>query len=193
MQRAEAHVAAVGKYPLLGSPDASQREALALAEVLDGLPAGEVPPLLDLLQSMALPWKKLAEAIPRLAAMTTTQRQAIYALAQAETQRERSRAITLVTDSGPSPDPQLGRVQDMRSWLAKARGQAAWCVKHYPDDPWSHDLRAYVPALQAFEDGLRTLEQTIQEATRRAYDAALSEASGTVAANSGRGETARAL
>jgi len=39
--RAEEHVAAVAKYPLLGAPEVSPRQALELAKDRDGLPPGE--------------------------------------------------------------------------------------------------------------------------------------------------------
>jgi hypothetical protein len=38
---AEQHVAAMERYPVLGDPEVSQKQALELAKVLDGLPAGE--------------------------------------------------------------------------------------------------------------------------------------------------------
>jgi hypothetical protein len=38
---AQHHVAAMKRYPVLGGPEVSQKQALALAKVLDGLPAGE--------------------------------------------------------------------------------------------------------------------------------------------------------
>ena len=38
---AEQHVAAMERYPLLGSPEVSQKQALELAKVLDGLAEGE--------------------------------------------------------------------------------------------------------------------------------------------------------
>jgi hypothetical protein len=60
MQRAEAHIQAVAKYPALGNPDASQSQALLLAKVLDELPQGEGGMLLQLLEEMSLPWVKLA-------------------------------------------------------------------------------------------------------------------------------------
>jgi hypothetical protein len=147
LNNAKHHVAAIGKYPALGSPDASQREVLALQKRLDDLPADEAPHLLGVLQGMSLPWRKFADAVARVTGWSPPQRHAFYRLASAETQRERSRAITLATDAGPSPDPQLGRVQEMRSWLGRARGEALWCLKRYPDDPWGKG--------QACRSGLR--------------------------------------
>jgi hypothetical protein len=100
---AKHHVAAIEKYPTLGAPEASQRQVLALGRILDELPPGEGVILLDELQDMGLPWAKLAAAIERVAAWSPAQWQERYRLAQAETQRERSRAITLATASGPVP------------------------------------------------------------------------------------------
>ena len=59
---------------MAGGPDVSQNQALELANVLDALPAGEVTTMLDGLQMMGLPWKKLAAAIERVAAWSPLQR-----------------------------------------------------------------------------------------------------------------------
>jgi len=61
---AEQHVAAMERYPVLGGPEVSQKQALELAKVLDGLPEGkefsstiaEIPsgPLLQKMQNMTV-------------------------------------------------------------------------------------------------------------------------------------------
>jgi hypothetical protein len=186
--RAADHVAAIERYPILGGPDVSQNQAMDLSKCLDSLPTGEGTILLDVLQAMGLPWKKLAGAIERVTGWSTPQRQRLYQLASAETQRERSLAITLTSDSGPSPDPQLLRIQSMRGFLKQARSQADWCTKEYPDDPWAAQLEAVKTDLQTMTGTLLLIEQAMQEASRRAYDAALETEESVVAADSGRGQ-----
>lgn len=141
---AEAHVAAADRYPFLKDSRWTQQAALECAKVLDEIGQEDVTYLLrftsdgygasaDRLQKFFETWRDASED------MRKKLREKLDGSPQ-----ERSRAVSLMADLAPCPDPRL-------CWGDEIRSKALRFLKQFaPDDPLTPAVKSLLEAINKF-------------------------------------------
>lgn len=150
IDRAEEHVATVGKYPFMESQHWRQSHVLAVNEHLEKLPGEEREPMMKLLAAAKLMDPALAlRLIDNMAAKKNTERKRLYELSRSEDPRDVALAHTEAAELPPMPDPRLEPVEEIIRTLARM-------AKSYPND-------SVTPQIEAVTASLRLIHLAIKQ------------------------------
>jgi ParB-like chromosome segregation protein Spo0J len=105
--RTERHVELAEQYPFMQRAGWGRTHVLDGGDLLDKLPADDRAPIAALLDQDALPPGRVLECLGHAAQMSPAQRAIAIQLSVSPDEHERTRALTLVGNVPPPPDPGL--------------------------------------------------------------------------------------
>lgn len=147
IQKAQEHVAAAERYPVLQGPGWKQYRAMEAAEALDRLPESEREIVIDLVDEPGIDPQTAVKIISTIASKPAPERKQILDLATSGDERDRALAHTKAVELPPMPD---GRAIQLESVIRTLKT----CIKAYPNDPEVDDLTRIITEIKAVIDAI---------------------------------------
>jgi ParB/RepB/Spo0J family partition protein len=150
--RAEAHVEAAEKYPILQSDGWNQSAATKAAEVLDELPAVDRRHIISLIDESMPPVSQARKMIDTFSRAEPEARSKFYEMARSGDERERSVALSTLAETAPEPDP---RATFFRIVASDVRKQS----KRFKDDPLNKRIEKFADEAESLADEIQALQK----------------------------------
>ncbi len=155
---AQKHVAAAERYPLLQGPGWKQYRAMEAAEALDRLPESERNVVINLVDEPGIDPQTAVKIMTHIANKPASERKSILDLASSGDDRDRALAHTKAVELPPMPDPRYVPLTSVLDTFKR-------CIKAYPDDPETVELRE-------LSERVKALIERINERHKRRVESA---------------------